>query len=614
MLSPLLHRVRHFIYYLVSSMKNRGLAMFGAYLLVQTGWLVVFAPLSIMVSENLMAWHGLQGVANQQLLGFFLSPSGYLFAIWFVAMALFNFFLQQGVVTLLLAQHEVNRRSVSQAIRLLINRLWLIARLAFLQSALLISIACTLLFVGRWLFGLMLADWDINYYLDQQRNQLWFYLAALSVGGLPLALWLGSKWLNWWFALPFCMLQKKPLLAQLRDSSTLSFGQRKLILLLNAVWFGLRAFMLFAIIAGFIWLMRLSLNWWTPQSVSTLLLFSFGLVVITGGAIISFVDTWLYASIQFYLFKLSLKQNHESLHRQHRQLLRENHRLNLGLRLMFVAMLLIAGHEVNKDIQGFSLRFSEPREVMVMGHRAGGWLAQENSLEGLQKAINLGLPVTEIDIQLTADGQIAVIHDRDLRRLIGDDSVVHLTRFGQIQSAFVNAGYSAPQALPVWLEKSAGKIILNLELKRYDQSLDLIPAVIDALSDFPYPVIISSLDDQLLGSLKQQINGTPLEQRVKTAFIAAASFGESPLLQKADMLIVNQQWVSPWRLLRAQQRGQQVHVWTVNSAAEIERLYYLRVNGIVTDSPIVAAQTLAHLEQLNEVEHAVNSLRYWLAF
>ncbi len=588
--------------------------MFGAYLLVQTGWLVVFAPLSIMVSEKLMAWHGLQGVANQQLLGFFLSPSGYLFAIWFVAMALFNFFLQQGVVTLLLAQHEVNRRSVSQAIRLLITRLWLIARLAFLQSALLISIACTLLFLGRWLFGLMLADWDINYYLEQQRDQLWFYLAVFCVGGLPLALWLGSKWLSWWFALPFCMLQKKPLLAQLRDSSELSFGQRKLILLLNVVWFGLRAAMLFLLIAGIIWLMRLSLNWWTPQSVSALSLFSFGLAVISGGAIISFVDTWLYASIQFYLFKLSLKQQHESLHHEHRQLLRENHRLHLGLRLMFLAMLLIAASEVNEDIQGFSLRFSEPREVMVMGHRAGGWLAQENSLEGLQKAINLGLPVTEIDIQLTADGQIVVIHDRDLRRLVGDESVVHLSSFAEIQQAFIKAGYSAPQALPVWLNKSAGKITLNLELKRYGDSLDLVPTLIAELNNYPYPVIISSLDDQLLSALKQQIKATPLEHRIKTAFIAAASVGESALLQKADMLIVNQQWVNPWRLLRAQQRGQQVHVWTVNSAVEVERLYYLRVNGIVTDSPIVVTQTLAGLEQLSEVEHAVNSLRYWLAF
>lgn len=588
--------------------------MFGAYLLVQTGWLVVFAPLSIMVSEKLMAWHGLQGVANQQLLGFFLSPSGYLFAIWLVAMALFNFFLQQGVVTLLLAQHEVNRRSISQAMRLLIRRLWLIARLAFLQSALLISIACTLLFLGRWLFGLMLADWDINYYLDQQRNQLWFYFAALSMGGLPLALWLGSKWLNWWFALPFCMLQKKPLLAQLRDSSELSFGQRKLILLLNVVWFGLRAAMLFSLIAGAIWLLRLSLNWWVPQSVSGLLLFCFSLLVISGGAIISFVDTWLYASIQFYLFKLSLKQQHDSLHYEHRQLLRENYRLHLGLRLMFMAMLLIAASEINEDIRGFSLRFSQPREIVVMGHRAGGWLAEENSLEGLQKAIDLGLQVTEIDIQLTADGQIAVIHDRDLRRLVGDDSVVHLASFAQVQRAFVRAGFSAPQALPVWLNQSAGKITLNLELKRYDDSLALVPAVIDALNNFPYPVIISSLDDQLLSAVKQQIVTTPLEHSVQTAFIAAASFGESPQLQKANMLIVNQQWVSPWRLLRAQQRGQQVHVWTVNSAAEVERLYYLRVNGIVTDSPVVVSQTLDRLDQLSEVEHAVNSLRYWLAF
>ncbi|MPW29634.1 hypothetical protein F9L16_11585 [Agarivorans sp. B2Z047] len=613
MLPNLLHRIRHFVYYLASSLKNRGIAMFGAYLLVQASWLAIFAPLSIVVSEALMSWYGLKGVANQELLAFFLSPSGYLFAIWLVAMALFNFFLQQGALTLLLAQHEVNKRSVSQAIRLLVNRAWTIARLAFLQSALLISISCTLLFIGRWLFGLMLADWDINYYLDQQRNQLWFYFAALSIGGLPLAVWLGAKWLNWWFALPFCMLQKKPLLSQLKDSTQLSIGQRKLILCLNLAWFALRTSVFIAVIAGFIWLLRISLNWWAPEDVTPIVLFLFSATVLAGGSVLSFLDTWLYASIQFYLFKVLLKQHKESVSKQHQQVLNENHRVHLGLRLMFIAVLLLGASEMKEEIGAFSQRFSEPSSMLVMGHRAGGWLALENSLEGLQKSINLELPVTEIDVQLTADGQIAVVHDRDLRRLTGSNLVVPESSFAQIQQAFVDAGFSQPQALPYWLEKSANKITLNIELKRYNNSLALVPALLESLKEYPYPVIISSLDIELLEELKLQISGTELANRISTAFIAAASFGESAVQQNVDMLIVNQQWVNAWRLFSAQQRGQEVHVWTVNNAADVERLYYLRVNGVVTDSPIMALETLERLNGLSDVDHIVNSLRYWLA-
>ncbi|WP_137675296.1 glycerophosphodiester phosphodiesterase family protein [Agarivorans sp. Toyoura001] len=587
--------------------------MFGAYLLVQACWLAVVAPVSIVVSESLMSWYGLQGVANQQLLAFFLSPSGYLFAIWLVAMALFNFFLQQGVITLLLAQHEVNRRSVSQAVRLLLNRSWLIARLAFLQSALLISISCTILFIGRWLFGLMLADWDINYYLDQQRNQLWIFVTAVSVGGIPLALWLGAKWLNWWFALPYCMLQKKPLSNQLRDSTKLSHHQRRLILALNAGWFALRALVFVSVISGFIWLLRFSLSWWQPEEVTSLWLFLFSFAVLAGGSVLSFLDTWLYASIQFYMFKVLVKRNRSGLKLAHQRVLRESRRLHLGLRMMFLAVLVLGANEISDEINRFSQRFSAPNSFVVMGHRAGGWLALENSLEGLQKSINLGLEVTEIDVQLTADGKIAVVHDRDLRRLTADSAVVHLSRFEQVQQAFVNAGFSTPQALPVWLAKSADKITLNIELKRYNDSLALVPALLDALKDYLHPVIISSLDGELLETLKLQMSGTPQAKNISTAFIAAASFGETDVQQNVDMLIVNQQWVNAWRLLSAQQRGQQVHVWTVNSAADVERLYYLRVDGIVTDSPIIALETIERLNQLSEMDHIVNSLRHWLS-
>ncbi|MGY5453422.1 glycerophosphodiester phosphodiesterase [Agarivorans sp. MS3-6] len=588
--------------------------MFSAYLLVQACWLALFAPLSIVVSESLMSWHGLGGVANQELLGFFLSPVGYLFAIWLVAMSLFNFFLQQGVVTLLLAQHEVNKRSISQAIRLLIQRSWLIARLAFMQSALLISISCTLLFIGRWLFGFMLADWDINYYLDQQRGQVWIYFSALSLGGIPLALWLGSKWLNWWFALPFCMLQKQPLGKQLTDSTRLSVGQRKLILGLNIVWLALRALVFLMLIAVSIWVLRFSLDWWAPEDVTSTELFVFSFVVLAGGSILSFLDTWLYASIQFYMFKVLVKKRGGELHSEHQRVLKENHSLHLGFRLMLLAILLVGVSQLADDVDGFSQRFAAPSDFTIMGHRAGGWLAPENSLEGLHQSIDLGLAVTEIDVQLTSDGQIAVVHDRDLRRLTGSSEIVYLSTFKEIQNAFVSAGLEKPQPLSEWLEQSAGNITLNIELKRYDRAMDLVPAVVDALQHFQHPVIISSLDVELLNAVKQKVKDSLLAERVSIAFIAAASFGETKLQKNVDMLIVNQQWVSAWRLLSAQQRGQQVHVWTVNNAADVERLFYLRVDGVVTDSPEMAIATIENLQQLNQVEHVINSFRYWLRF
>lgn len=607
-------RARHFFLYLLTSLHQRGLAMFSAFILVQTSWFVIAAPLSIMVSEALISRYDSQGVFNDELLGFLLSPSGYLFAIWVVTMALFNFFLQQGVVTLLLAQREVKRRSVTQAIRLLLNRSGLIARLALLQSALLISIFCCLLFFGRWLFGLILADWDINYYLQQQQSQLWIYLAALSVGLLPLALWLGSRWLSWWFALPLCILQKQPLSTQLKDSAKLGKGKLKLILSLNLLWLGIRTIAVLGSVTGILWLISTLVTWWNPTELEVYSLLFPSLVLLLGGLLLSFLDTWLYASIQFYLFRLLRKRRESHLAVRHRQVLEQKIRLNLPVRLILIAVLLLGIVDIVDEIHSHSQQSVEPNQLVVMGHRAGGWLAQENSIEGLQKAIGMGLPITEIDVQLTGDGQIAVIHDRDLGRLTGKQVVVNSASFATIQQTFVDAGQPPPQALPEWLALSNDKITLNIELKRYDQSFDLVPAVLRALTEHQSPVIISSLDPALLNAVVTQLAAQPIDREVKIALIAAASIGESELLRTADMLIVNQKWITPWRLLSAQQRGQEVYVWTVNQPADVTRLYYLSVDGIVTDAPVMANETIAKLQKQSDIEHVINGLRYWFDF
>jgi glycerophosphoryl diester phosphodiesterase len=617
-------RARHFFYYLLTTLRQRGWAMFSAFFLVQTSWFVIAAPLSIIVSETLISWHGSQGVFNDELLGFLLSPSGYLFAIWFVSMALFNFFLQQGVITLLLAQHEINRRSVTQAIRLLLNRAGLIARLALLQSALLISLFCCLLFFGRWLFGLILADWDINYYLQQQQSQLWIYFAALSVGLLPLALWLGTRWLSWWFALPLCILQKQPLSTQLKDSAKLGKGKLKLILSLNLLWLGIRAIAVLSSVAAILWLISTLVTWWNPAELGVYSLLFPSLVLLLGGLLLSFLDTWLYASIQFYLFRLLRKRKGSHLAVQHRQVLEQKIRLNLPVRLILIAVLLLGIIDIVDEVHSYSQQSVEPNQLSVMGHRAGGWLAQENSIAGLQKAIGMGLAITEIDVQLTGDGQIAVIHDRDLGRLTGKQVVVNSAPFATIQQTFVEAGHPPPQTLPEWLALSDDKITLNIELKRYDQSLALVPAVLKALTKHHSPVIISSLDPALLNAVISQLEAQaaaeaqaitqPIDREVKIALIVAASVGESELQRRADMLIVNQQWVTPWRLLSAHQRKQEVYVWTVNKPADVKRLYYLQVDGIVTDAPVMAKKTIAKLQQENDIEHLINGLRHWFDF
>lgn len=56
---------------------------------------------------------------------------------------------------------------------------------------------------------------------------------------------------------------------------------------------------------------------------------------------------------------------------------------------------------------------------LIIGHRGAKGIAPENSLYGFKKAIELGIDGIELDVHLTKDGKLIVIHDMDLQRLVG---------------------------------------------------------------------------------------------------------------------------------------------------------------------------------------------------
>ena len=56
---------------------------------------------------------------------------------------------------------------------------------------------------------------------------------------------------------------------------------------------------------------------------------------------------------------------------------------------------------------------------VVVGHRGVPALHQENTIAGFKRAVSLGVPAVECDVQLTKDKQAVVIHDSHLERLTG---------------------------------------------------------------------------------------------------------------------------------------------------------------------------------------------------
>ena len=65
--------------------------------------------------------------------------------------------------------------------------------------------------------------------------------------------------------------------------------------------------------------------------------------------------------------------------------------------------------------------FTNEVNVKIIAHRGGGIEAIENTVKGVEKAIELGADGTEIDIRRTIDGHYIINHDNNFSRLCSDN-------------------------------------------------------------------------------------------------------------------------------------------------------------------------------------------------
>ena len=80
-----------------------------------------------------------------------------------------------------------------------------------------------------------------------------------------------------------------------------------------------------------------------------------------------------------------------------------------------------------------------PRKPLVIAHRGYSLVAPENTLLSYQKAIEAGADMLEVDINLTRDGQLVMIHDHHLERTTNGTGFVHDHTLEELQS--LDAGF-----------------------------------------------------------------------------------------------------------------------------------------------------------------------------
>jgi glycerophosphoryl diester phosphodiesterase len=270
--------------------------------------------------------------------------------------------------------------------------------------------------------------------------------------------------------------------------------------------------------------------------------------------------------------------------------------------------LLLAGYSILRLIAepaGASPYFT-PAKFLVIAHRGGRSLGPESTLYTFQRAVDMGVDVLEMDLQMTRDGQLVVLHDATVDRTTNGtgplqqltlaqvkqlDAGYHWTRDHGRTFPFRGKGLKIPTLTEVFT--AFPDIRKNIEIK--DESADMPDVLCRTIREFSQQqsVLVASFRTDELKRFRRKCPeiATSCAAREATLFFGLARLGlesvYSPPAQAlqvpefyGDMRVVTRQFVAA-----AHQRNMQVHVWTVNDPASMQRLHDLGVDGIMTDYP-----------------------------
>jgi glycerophosphoryl diester phosphodiesterase len=261
----------------------------------------------------------------------------------------------------------------------------------------------------------------------------------------------------------------------------------------------------------------------------------------------------------------------------------------------------------------------------VVAHRGSSELEAEHTLQAYRRALSEGAEGLEADVRLTADGHLVCVHDRRIDRTSngrGPVSALPLTELEKLDWASWKKAWQEPTDEPDYVESDG--TILTLErlfamVRDWGQPVDLA-------IETKHPTRFAGLVERRLIELLDRFGwARPRRGSVSPARVMSFSWlslrrclelapgletvylmervpvrfrdGTLPLGARAAGPSIEILRAHPEYVARAHAAGNQVHVWTVNAAADIALCAALGVDAIITDNPREALDQLTAITQ-----------------
>ncbi|AWN26107.1 MULTISPECIES: glycerophosphodiester phosphodiesterase family protein [Streptomyces] len=214
---------------------------------------------------------------------------------------------------------------------------------------------------------------------------------------------------------------------------------------------------------------------------------------------------------------------------------------------------------------------------LTIGHRGMMGVEPENTLRSFVRAEHEGLDVIELDLHLSKDGALVVMHDADVDRTTDGAGPIAERTLAELRELDAGQG----ERIPVFEEVlEAVKGPLQAEIK--DVAAAQALAEVMRSRDLVGRVDVISFHDEALAAIRTLLPG------VRTALVGSrygADVVDRALAVGATMLSLNIRRLTLELVERAHAAQLKVVAWTVNTHDQLRLARGLGLDGVVTDQP-----------------------------
>lgn len=235
--------------------------------------------------------------------------------------------------------------------------------------------------------------------------------------------------------------------------------------------------------------------------------------------------------------------------------------------------------------------WSPGKKVSIIGHRGAMGYAPENTMASFAKGLELGADIIELDVHLSKDGEVVVMHDHTVNRTTNGAGLIRDMTVKELKMLDAGSWFSpafAGERVPTLEEVLAwakGKTRLAIEIKNgpvYYQGIEV--RILDALRkhDMLDSALIISFDHQSVRTTKE------LEAGATTGILYVARPTDVVSLAaaaRADVIMPNWAYVTSDIVEDAHRANIAVLTWNLNELAEMQCMIGLGVDGIGTNFP-----------------------------